>query len=173
VGVGTTFRVMLPVDLRQSQVQETPAARVAAKGGSETILLVEDEFTVRELVQRFLRKSGYNVLQAASGVEALAVWKQHSSKIGMLLTDMVMPDGINGWELAQTLEKEKPQLKVIFTSGYTNLRETAPDFVVKEGINFVQKPYDPNKLLAIIRATLDAPGSKGQPTNVQSLPNAG
>ena len=88
------------------------------KGGKETILLVEDEPVVRELVREILETYNYSIVEAGSGVEALRIWDQHDGKIDLLLTDIVMPEGLNGRELAKQLKGRKPDLKVIFSSGY-------------------------------------------------------
>jgi CheY-like chemotaxis protein len=124
-------------------------------GGSETILLVEDERPLRGLVRGILERQGYRIVEAESGVSALQVWLQHKEDIHLLLTDMVMPDGMTGRELAEKLQAEKPALKVIFTSGY-NPDVVGEGFVLREGVNFLQKPYHPRKLVQTVRDCLDA-----------------
>ena len=130
-----------------------PAAPI--KGGRETILLVEDESPVRELVREILLQYQYRVIEAASGVEALKQWEAEDGKVDLLLTDMVMPEGINGRELATQLRTRKPELKVVFTSGYS------PEIVGKSfsqgDTTFIQKPYQPLQLAQRVRETLDAP----------------
>jgi two-component system cell cycle sensor histidine kinase/response regulator CckA len=154
VGKGTTFDVYLPIADGASEQDKKATTRVAVKGGSETILVVEDESSVRELVGSILRRHGYKVLEAESGAKALAVWANHKEEVDLLLTDLVMPDRMNGRELAERLRTERPRLKVIFTSGYT------ADVVGKEfqegGLHYLQKPYHPQTLALAVRDCLDA-----------------
>jgi CheY-like chemotaxis protein len=123
--------------------------------GIETVLLVEDESLVRELVCSLLETRGYKILQAESGARALELWKQTTEKIDLVLTDLVMPDRMNGRELAEALWGEQPKLKVIFTSGYS-ADVVGKDFVLRTGLNYLQKPYHPHKLLKAVRDCLDA-----------------
>ena len=124
-------------------------------GGSETILLVEDERALRGLVRGILERQGYRIVEADSGVSALQVWRQYKEEIHLLLTDMVMPDGMTGRELAEKLQAEKPGLKVIFTSGY-NPDLVGENLLLREGVNFLQKPYQPRTLAQTVRDCLDA-----------------
>jgi YesN/AraC family two-component response regulator len=94
------------------------------------------------------------VLQANSGIEALDVWRDNKSNIELLLTDIVMPDGMTGRDLAEKLQGEKPVLKAIFTSGYSS-DIVGKDFIIQEGVNFLQKPYMPQKLTRVVRKCLD------------------
>jgi CheY-like chemotaxis protein len=128
-------------------------------GGRETILIVEDESSVREYAVAVMQPLGYRVLQAASGLDALEVWKWHSARIDLVLTDMVMPDNITGRELATRLLTEKPSLAVVFTSGYSHAEALdifGSDFTTR----FVHKPYSPRLLAQTIREALDERGSK-------------
>jgi len=109
---------------------------------------------VRELVARVLEKYGYKILQAGTGVEAVGVWQQHKDEIALLLTDLVMPDNMNGRELAEALWKEQPGLKVIFTSGYS-ADIVGKDFKLEADTNFLQKPYHPQILALTVRRCLD------------------
>jgi two-component system cell cycle sensor histidine kinase/response regulator CckA len=120
---------------------------------AKSILLVEDEPPLRCVVKRILERSGYKVLEAESGPEALAVWRQHIEEIGLLFTDMIMPDGISGRELAERLQSEKRSLRVIYTTGYSP-EMVAPDFLLREGIDFLLKPYRPFELIRAIQASL-------------------
>jgi CheY-like chemotaxis protein len=129
-------------------------AEAKVRGGKETILVVEDEQPLRHLVKSVLEKYGYRVLEAVSGLAALAVWERHKNDIHLLLTDMVMPHGISGRELAQRLLNDKPELKVIYSSGYS-LAMVGSDMVLREGLNFLQKPYHPAKLALAVRECLD------------------
>jgi len=121
--------------------------------GSEMILLVDDELPLRALVRQILQKHGYRVLEAESGRAALALWPQPGGEIDLLLTDVVMPDGMNGRQLATELEALKPGLKVIYSSGYG--ADILGKGFLKEGENFLQKPYSPAKLVQLIRKILD------------------
>ena len=155
VGVGTTFKVFLPASARPDAAVELTAIQTKVRGGSETILLVEDEVALRGLTKIILQRFGYRVLEAESGVKALSVWQEHGSQIDLLLTDMIMPDGITGRELAKQLLALKPGLKVIYTSGYSmDSEETA--FRVREASTFLQKPYQSQKLAQAVRNSLDS-----------------
>ena len=125
------------------------------RGGAETILVVEDEAPLRYLVNKILRQFGYSVLEADSGITALKVYKQNKDKIHLLLTDMVMPDGMTGRELAEIVQFDQPEIKVIFTSGY-NAEIVGKDFELNDGLNFLQKPYHPKKLAKAVRDCLDS-----------------
>ena len=119
------------------------------------ILVVEDEPSLRYLVRRVLERGGYQVLEADSGTSALKLWDQDKPHIDLLLTDMVMPDGMSGRQLAERLRADNPSLKILFTSGYsTDL--LGKDLGLKEGANFLQKPYPPSKLVETVRNALAA-----------------
>ncbi len=155
VGSGTCFRILLPAVPHAAAVVAEPLGRTtAACRGSETVLLVEDEPAVRELAATILRGSGYRVLQACSGVDALEVWKWHGSRIVLLVTDLVMPDGLGGVELAARLRKEKPTLRVVLTSGYAN-ESIGAEFRPPAGTHFIQKPFKPQALAQTVRDALD------------------
>ncbi len=154
-GHGTTFDLFLPCAAESVPASTEPAIEAPPPGGTETILVVEDELPVREVVSKVLTGTGYRVLQATNGLEALATWAQNKEKIDLLLTDIVMPDGLNGRDLAEKLQAEKSGLRVIFTSGYS-ANIVGKDFTVQDGLNFLQKPYPPKKLLRLIRQCLDA-----------------
>jgi hypothetical protein len=155
MGVGTCFRIMLPAASEAAVVPaRRPARTVAVSGGSETMLLVEDEPAVREFAVAVLRSHGYRVLQAGSGIDALEVWKWHGSRIALLVTDLVMPDGLGGVELAARLRKEKPALKVVLTSGYAS-GAIGEEFRPPAGTHFIQKPYRPQVLAQAVRDALD------------------
>ncbi|MDB6023513.1 MAG: multi-sensor hybrid histidine kinase, partial [Pedosphaera sp.] len=154
-GKGTTFHVFLPA-LKGPSAAKAGEATIEepARGGTETILVVEDEPPVRELVCKILQGCGYRVLQANNGIEALAVWREHQTQIDLLLTDIVMPDGMTGRDLAEKVRAEKPGLKAIFTSGYS-ADIVGKDFIIHEGVNYLQKPYVPQKLMRVVRNCLD------------------
>jgi two-component system, cell cycle sensor histidine kinase and response regulator CckA len=153
VGKGTAFTVYLPISTK-ARPKTTASGPGSTPGGHETILVVEDEAPLRELVQEILQKKGYTVLEAATGAQALQVWSTHKDAVHLLLTDLMMPEGISGRQLADTLLAEKPNLKVIYTSGYS-VDVVSSGFVFNEGINFLQKPYQPEALTQIVRDCLD------------------
>lgn len=119
-----------------------------------TVMVVEDEPTLRALVRRVLERGGYEVIEASSGLAALQLWKDNKSHVDLLLTDMVMPDGISGRQLAEKLKTENPELKVIYTTGYSP-DLMGNDIALKEGVNFLQKPYPPQKLVQAVRNGLE------------------
>jgi CheY-like chemotaxis protein len=153
-GQGTTFKIYLPL---AADVVETPKAQAATPApvrGSETILLVEDEESVRNLVADFLKTTGHTVLEACDGEEAIRLASAQTHKIDLLISDVVMPK-LNGRELWNSLRKRLPTLKVLFISGYTD------DSVVRHGVidgdvAFLQKPFTMRSLAAKIREVLDA-----------------
>jgi PAS domain S-box-containing protein len=154
VGQGTTFRIYLPLLARTSDQKFVAPMTEKARGGGETILLVEDEPRLRASVQNILSRLGYRVLEAANGVEALEVWNQQRDEIHLLLTDMVMPGGMTGKDLGERLLKKNPKLKVIYASGYS-AEVAGKDFPLEEGVNFLTKPFQAQKLAQTIRNSLD------------------
>ena len=156
VGVGTTFHIFLPaatVPVSKSNEDKKPASPVA--GGCETVLVVEDEPVLRELVREILRHYHYRVVEACTGLEALRIWDEFNGEIDLLLTDMVMPEGLTGTELARQLRQRKPDLRVIFTSGYS--AEMMGTENVPGDALFLAKPYHPPQLAKIVRQALDLP----------------
>jgi len=148
---GSTFRIFLPVDteaLPAPVYPENTAIR-PSPGPSRVILLVEDDSGVRTLARKALLSQGHRILEAASGPLALEVWREHRDEIEILFTDVVMPDGLNGIELARRLLAEKPSLKIIYASGYS-AEVSGGDFSGREGIDFLGKPYAPANLLRIV-----------------------
>ena len=119
-----------------------------------TILVVEDEPVIRELAHVILQECGYEVLQAESGREALWVWEEHAHSIDLVLTDVVMPDGVSGMDLAQRLLAVKPDLKIIFASGYS-MDNLDPVFAKQAHAGFLQKPYTHLTLAKAVRDCLD------------------
>ncbi len=154
VGRGTTFRVFFPHHSEASATAESRNNEPNIRGGNETILVVEDEHNVRELVCAILEGYGYKVLQAASGPKAMEVWARERLTVDLLLTDLVMPDRMNGRELAERLWEDEPKLPVVFTSGYS-ADVVGKDFVLRHGLHYLQKPYHPQKLAITIREVLD------------------
>ncbi len=154
VGVGTTIRIYLPTVHKEVAALPGNGVEIAPQG-SETILLVEDEDSVRELATFVLRQRGYKVMTAPNGPAALHLAASCRDKIDLLLTDVVMPQ-MGGRKLAETLLAGHPELSVLFMSGYTD------DAVVRHGVlqantNFLQKPFTPNSLAKKVREILDHP----------------
>jgi CheY-like chemotaxis protein len=155
VGKGTTFTVFLPAHsapVRAAQAQDAPVTEV--RGGKETILVVEDEPVLRDMAHVILEDCGYRVLAAGSGVEALEVWNREPEMIDLLLTDMVMPEGISGMDLAQKLLAHRPKLKIIFATGY-NVDEMDTALFRRGSAVFLQKPYTHVSLPKAVRECLD------------------
>jgi PAS domain S-box-containing protein len=152
---GTTFRIYFPASQQAAEKTEL-VVDTALRSGRETILVAEDEETLREMVVQVLRIQGYTVLEAASGNHALEVWGQANRPIDLLLTDLVMPGGVMGSDLAERLSRQCPKLKVIYTSGYSP-GMAGKDVSLLEGRNFLPKPYSVGKLAQFVRECLDAP----------------
>ncbi|MBP9900891.1 MAG: response regulator [Verrucomicrobia subdivision 3 bacterium] len=156
VGKGTTFRVFFPaLNVVAVETDDQNDSLLIARGGRETILLVEDEPLLRELVAKVLKEYDYRVLEAETGVEALRVWDASQGKVDLLLTDMVMPGGITGAELAQQLRKRKSDLRVIYSSGYST--EIGGKSLSENDPMFLAKPYRPPQLAQRVRKCLDNP----------------
>ncbi|MFH0909370.1 MAG: PAS domain S-box protein [bacterium] len=152
-GEGTTFTIYLPRIAGPGPVMEKKA-QVETRGGSETILLVEDEEVVRKLAQRILAEQGYTLLTASNGHEALDICEKHLNPINLMLTDIVMPQ-ISGRALAQRLQATFPNMKVLYMSGYAEDSLQAIGEVINER-NFIQKPFTPTGLARKVRELLDA-----------------
>jgi CheY-like chemotaxis protein len=152
VDVGSTFKIYLPC--AEGPVSHTAAeAATGAPGGTETILLVEDEDAVRDLTNRVLGSRGYQVLVARDGAEAVELASRHEDVIHLLITDVIMP-GMSGREVARALTQARPDIRVLYVSGYTD------DAVVRHGIleertPFLQKPYGLDVLARKVREVLD------------------
>ena len=154
-GQGVTFQVFLPTSAA-TDTEPTPARTTPKpRGGTETILLAEDEAGLRTLTRTILKRHGYQVIEAANGVEAFTLWQQNREAVAMLVTDLVMPGDFNGQELARRLQAEQPGLKVIFISGYS-AEIAGQELQLRAGEKFLQKPFAPDRLLEIIRQSLDS-----------------
>ena len=154
VGRGTTFQVFLPAAEKTDKSAEEPSAKPKPRGGEETILLVEDEQVVRYLIRNMLERAGYRVLEAAHGVEAEHILETSKTSIHLLLTDIVMPEGMSGRELAARIRERIPNLPVIFTSGY-DVETAGRELTLKKGQNFIKKPFSAQQLLEMVRHSLD------------------
>jgi CheY-like chemotaxis protein/two-component sensor histidine kinase len=155
LGRGTTFKIYLP---RVDEGAQKFERRVEAKGalkGSETVLLAEDEEAVRTLARQLLEMYGYQVLEAANGGAALLICERHQEPIHLLITDVIMPE-MSGRELADRLAQLRPDMKVLFMSGYTD-NAIVHQRVLDEWANFIQKPFPTDALARKVRNVLDAP----------------
>jgi CheY-like chemotaxis protein len=151
-GLGARFVIILPSLGRLPDQSAAPPVR-PDPGGCETVLVVEDEDPVRELVSRILRKTGYTVLEGRNGVHALEVFESNRGRIDAILTDVVMPQ-MSGPELVRRLAAEQPGLPVLFMSGYTQ-DEVLANELDQRGTGFIQKPMSPGALTRKLRELLD------------------
>jgi PAS domain S-box-containing protein len=153
-GQGTTFKIYLPqveLDVHQTELEQSEATPTQ---GAEIILLVEDEQMVRELVRRMLAAAGYTVLEASYGGEAIQICRQQTGRIDLLLTDVILPTGMSGHDLAEQLKTEYPPLKVLYMSGYAD-NAIVHHGVLDPDVAFLQKPFTPIDLLRKVRDVLD------------------
>lgn len=150
--LGTTFKLYFPA-IDETVTVAKPVAVTGDGRGSETVLLVEDEDSVRGLAEIVLKARGYVVLTAGDGREALRTIEQHCGAIDLLLTDVVMP-GMGGVELVETLRPRFPHMRVLFCSGYTDDSVLRHD-ILEDGVGFLQKPYSAQTLAAKVRQLLD------------------
>ncbi len=154
VGKGTTFRIFLPAKGNPADAAIAEIIRRKPAGGSETILVVEDDPSVRKVTCRLLEQQGYRILKAANGVEALRIWQERKEPIHLLFTDLTMPEGISGRELCTRMRESDPMLKVIFTSGHS-AEFAGRELNLQEGQNYLQKPSSSHQLLQTVRRCLD------------------
>ena len=153
-GQGTTFRVFLPALANSKPLAVDNGGASGVNGGNEIILIVEDELIVRAIAAAALRRHGYNVLEAGSAAEAHKCWDEANGNVDLLLTDIVIPGGIGGHELADQLRERRPGLKTIFTTGYSKDLVTRR-LKVEVGRDYLPKPYSFGDLAAIVRRRLD------------------
>ena len=154
-GQGTTFKIFLPRTQQAAVLTTDPLPSPRDLWGLETVLLIEDQPEVRAVILNTLARQVYKVLEAANGVEALSVVENHFGTVQLLLTDVVMP-GMSGRDLAKRLLIGRPDLRVLYTSGYTD-DTIAHHGVLEAGMSFIQKPFTPTELLVKVRSLLDAP----------------
>jgi two-component system cell cycle sensor histidine kinase/response regulator CckA len=156
LGSGCTFKIFLPAIPPPANTAATPQTEPDLRGGTETILLVEDDDSVRLIARRVLESHGYKIYEARSGREALELWRSRGEEITLLLSDIIMPGGITGRELAEQLLAQRPALKVIFVSGYTaDVIGKDTDFFRRSRSHLLHKPCSPRTLLTAIRRCLD------------------
>jgi len=167
---GTTFKVYLPQVAER--VASDPARKGdATRGGFETILLVEDEDSVRRLVVTILRKSGYSVIEARDGEEAVRIFGKHSGSIHLLLTDTVMPH-MSGPDIVRSQMGLRPEMKVLYMSGYTD-DAVVRHGVLEQGMPFLQKPFTPEALRRKVREVLDSDSSRSRATSQEKASQSG
>ncbi|MBD3292177.1 MAG: PAS domain S-box protein, partial [Armatimonadia bacterium] len=152
-GEGTVFKVYLPKLESVEALDETEEREERDLTGRETVLLVEDEDIVRDLIAGVLRRHGHTVISAESGEEALELAAAHDGPIHIMVTDVVMP-GMNGPELADAIADTQPEIPVLFVSGYTD-NTIVREGVLEEGVHYLQKPFDPERLLRRIRSVIE------------------
>jgi CheY-like chemotaxis protein len=158
VGSGSTFRVLIPAKDAPEAAEPNPSVEHVPKG-RETILLVEDEAAVRAMGSLCLKKLGYRVLEAADGPEAISIWNGRGQEIDLLFSDMVMPNGLTGLDLAHRFTQAKPGLKVIITSGYS-VELQGMGVTSEAGFVYLPKPYHMRKLADTVRNSLDGGNGK-------------
>jgi two-component system, cell cycle sensor histidine kinase and response regulator CckA len=156
-GRGTTFKVYLPRVDEPAEAAPAGAAPAEAPRGHETILLVEDTATLQEVIRETLEESGYTVLLASNGEEALALAREREGPIHLLLTDVVMPK-LGGGDLAKLLLALRPEIRVLYMSGYTS-GAISHHGVLGEGVMLLEKPFTGDKLARVVREALDRPRS--------------
>ena len=150
-GKGTTFRIYLP--LIESEVKrKKPDIHVIQKGGTETVLIAEDEEEVRNLMKIVLEDHGYKVIEAADGVDAVDKFKENMDKIRLLLFDVIMPNK-SGKEAYDAINEIRPGIKALFISGYS--KDILQEDISRLGLHFISKPILPTELLKSVREALD------------------
>jgi two-component system cell cycle sensor histidine kinase/response regulator CckA len=154
-GQGSAFHVFLPHAPGSNPPIEPARGAVIERGGKESILVVEDEVTVRQFVRAVLVRLGYEVHEASSGRNALALWPELRDRVQLVVTDIVMPDGVSGRDLARHIQQDRPNLPILFISGYST-EHAGPDFLHGHGLNFVPKPFTPREIAVAVRNLLDA-----------------
>ena len=156
LGEGTAFKIFLPAIPTPPEKAEVAQPEAKLLGGTETILLVEDDEGVRMVTRRLLERYGYKIWEAGTAREARDLWLSHREEIALLLTDIIMPEGVTGRDLAEELRKDRPGLKVVFMSGYSEeIIGQDTDFFHRTRSYFLQKPCSPATLVRTLRQCLD------------------
>jgi two-component system, cell cycle sensor histidine kinase and response regulator CckA len=152
---GSTFDVYFPAsDEVPVPKKEDNSSTTTIINGKETVLIVEDEPVLRSMARDILEECGYRILEASSGKDALDLWNRRADEIDLVLTDMVMPDGVSGVDLAERLLVGRPGLRIVFTSGYT-ANEVNQEMLNRTGASFLSKPYTHAELAKAVRDCLD------------------
>jgi two-component system cell cycle sensor histidine kinase/response regulator CckA len=149
---GTSFRVFLPAT-EATLDQELVRPNTLVAGGTETLMLVEDNEHVRDLARLILKGAGYTVIEAADGADAINQFRNASKNIDLVILDVVMPK-MGGREVMSLMQEINPDTKILFSSGYAN-QGVHTHFILEQGLEFIQKPYSTESLRAKIRQTLD------------------
>jgi CheY-like chemotaxis protein len=161
-GKGSVFKIYLPRVDKSEKADKAKLSASVVRGGTETILIVEDEPMVRNLAVKVLDRYGYHVLSAENGREALESSRGHGGPIHLMLTDVVMP-GMSGRELVEMLREVRPEMKVLYMSGYTDDAIVCHG-ILEKGIAFIQKPFTPEDMARKVREVLEeAPTEKQEP----------
>jgi DNA-binding response OmpR family regulator len=159
-GHGTSFKIYLPTVTRTKEETDAPRARLRTLRGNETILVVEDQADVRDFAVAVLKAYGYRVMQAPTASEALLVFEHEGDRIDLLLTDVVMPN-MSGRQLAERVLKTRPDIKVLFMSGYME-NVIVHHGILDEGVALIQKPFSPEELASKVRAVLGPAAPMGR-----------
>jgi CheY-like chemotaxis protein len=155
-GQGSTFKIYLPVTHGEAAEHPQPDSGVASLTGTETVLVVEDQAEARSVMREMLSRRGYTVLEASNGPDAVEKSRQHPGPIDLMLTDVVMP-GLSGRGVAEVLQSERPGIRVIYMSGYTD-EAIVHHGILESGLAFIQKPFTSDAFLRKIREVLDKGG---------------
>ena len=156
VNAGTSFKIYLPALAAMTKAEAAAPGEAGLRGGTETILLVEDDDSVRLITQRVLERFSYRVHAATCPRDALELWGTRKEEIALLLTDVVMPDGMSGWELVEKLRAQKPELKAVVMSGYSpEVTGKDTSYIGRSNTCFLQKPCPAQELLQTVRRCLD------------------
>jgi two-component system cell cycle sensor histidine kinase/response regulator CckA len=153
-GKGTTFKICFPLVEDGTAGVTAESETESESKGSETVLIVEDEASVRALACRILKKRGYTILEASDAKQAQAIAEEYPGKIHLVFTDVVMP-GMTGKELVLKLKSRRPDMKVLFTSGYTN-NSIVHHGMLDPGIAFLQKPFTVKSLISKVREMINS-----------------
>ncbi len=152
-GEGTTFRVYFPIVEQAVSLRKAPKMPSTVEGGSETVLLAEDQASIRDVLREFLESKGYKVLEAQNGSQALEIARHYPGSIDVVVTDVIMPQG-RGLELAERMTELYPEIRVIFMSGYSADALVENRLLSERSMTLIQKPFDPEELAQKIRESL-------------------
>jgi nitrogen-specific signal transduction histidine kinase/CheY-like chemotaxis protein len=155
-GTGASFRIFLPAKTAPASMAQTGHTPGAIEGGSEGVLVVDDDGAFRNMVAMTLKVLGYRVFEATDGPAALGLWDKHAAEISLLFADQIMPGGVYGLELCKRLRTVKPTLRGIISTGYTT-RVIDPAELAMEGIDFLPKPFSSEALANAVRRCIDRP----------------